>query len=183
MTNQDWYNIFYLFQTANHHIGSGGGTLEVLYEDPKEDLQSDVLSILSCGEINDDDKKKLIEEISGGSHADGSNLKPSINGRLNKRNIFSRFASSSTNSNEPNGDAPNSDAKIEIRAQKTEEELILESSWLKLDEEIRDVNLLIDEYYHSVSISHTIGVAKNCWLENAILLLRTSIENSRNFLI
>ena len=143
-------------QTANHHIAGGGGTLEVLYEDPKEDLQSDVLSILSCGEINDDDKKKLIEEIASGNHSDSSSIKSNINGKLNKKNIFSRFASSSYNSNAPNEDESktfNSNDKNDLCAQKTEEEIILEKSWLKLDEEIRDVNLLIDENYHNVSIS------------------------------
>ena len=144
-----------MFQTANHHIAGGGGTLEVLYEDPKEDLQSDVLSILSCGEINDDDKKKLIEEIASGNHSDGSTLKSNINGKLSKKNIFSRFASSATDSNvavEDGSKALDNNAKFESCAQKTEEEVILEKSWLKLDEEIRDVNLLIDENYHTVSI-------------------------------
>ena len=147
--------MLYSFQTANHHIGGGGGTLEVLYEDPKEDLQSDVLSILSCGEINDDDKKKLIEEIASGNHSDGSNLKQNINGKVNKKNIFSRLVSSSNNSNGSNEDGTtthDNNPKVETCAQKTDEELILEKSWLKLDEEIRDVNLLIDEYYHNVSI-------------------------------
>lgn len=148
----------YYFQTASHHMGSGGGTLEVLYEDPKEDLQSDVLSILSCSEINDDDKKKLIEEIASGNNtADGSNPKSNINVKLNTKSIFSRFTSaSSTNANGSNVDeCRNNDCRnenIDNCAQKTEDEIILESSWLKLDEEIRDVHLLVDEFYHSVSI-------------------------------
>jgi hypothetical protein len=139
-------------------MGSGGGTLEVLYEDPKEDLQSDVLSILSCSEINDDDKKKLIEEIASGNNtADGSNPKSNINVKLNTKSIFSRFTSaSSTNANGSNVDeCRNNDCRnenIDNCAQKTEDEIILESSWLKLDEEIRDVHLLVDEFYHSVRI-------------------------------
>ena len=87
--------------------GSGGLPLEVLYEDPKEDLQSDVLSILSSTEINDDDKKKLIEEIreSSGNNTstDQTNPKPNINMRLNTKSIFSRFTSSN-NANGLNND-------------------------------------------------------------------------------
>ena len=145
-------------QNANHHMGGSGGLpLEVLYEDPKEDLQSDVLSILSSTEINDDDKKKLIEEIreSSGNNTstDQTNPKPNINMRLNTKSIFSRFTSSNNANGLNNDDFFNeSNAKTENCAQKkTEDEIILESSWLKLNEEIRDVHLLIDEFYHSVS--------------------------------
>ena len=132
--------------------GSGGLPLEVLYEDPKEDLQSDVLSILSCSEINDDDKKKLIEEIASGNNTDRTNPKSNSNMKLNTRSIFSRFTSTSSITNGSNGHCSNDiSVKIENCAQKTEDEIILESSWSKLDEEIRDVNLLIDEFYQSVS--------------------------------
>ena len=57
-------------------------------------MQSDVLSILSCSEINDDDKRKLIEEMSSGNIADdGGNTRSNINVKLNTKNIFSRFTS------------------------------------------------------------------------------------------
>ena len=138
-------------------MGSTGGTLEVLDEDPKEDLQSDVLSILSCSEINDDDKKKLIEEIAiGNNTSDGCNPKSNINSKLNTKGLFSRFTSgSSSNANGSNvddcGNNESCSENSEVRAQKTEDEIVLENSWLKLDEEIRDVHFLIDEFYHSVS--------------------------------
>ena len=134
-------------------MGSGGGTLEVLYEDPKEDLQSDVLSILSCSGINDDDKKQLIEEITSGNTTTDGNPKSNIN----VKSLFSRFTTNASNnvlngSNVDDGSKSNGiNTNIEICAQKTEDEIILEHSWLKLDEEIRDVHLLINEYYHTVS--------------------------------
>ena len=113
-------------------------------------MQSDVLSILSCSEINDDDKRKLIEEMSSGNIADdGGNTRSNINVKLNTKNIFSRFTSPGiTDTNGSNENYNN--LKNEGIEQKTEDQILLESSWVKLDEEIRDVHLLIEEFYHVV---------------------------------
>ena len=113
-------------------------------------MQSDVLSIFSCSEINDDDKRKLIEEMSSGNIADdGGKTRSNINVKLNTKNIFSRFTSPGTT--DTNGSNENyNNLKNEGIEQKTEDQIILESSWIKLDEEIRDVHLLIEEFYHAV---------------------------------
>ena len=139
-------NICWIFQTVG--TGSGVGTLEVLYEDPKEDLQSDVLSILSCSGINDDDKKQLIEEITSGNTDSGTNLRSNLNAKLNTRNIFSKFTFS--NSNVSNDDSSSITNENESADQKTEDEIVLAKSWAALDEEMRDVHHLINEFSHIV---------------------------------
>ena len=141
-------------QTASHHAGSGGGgTLEVLYEDPKEDLQSEVLSILSCGGINDDDKRQLIEEMTTSSVSSEMSHQKStnINIKLNGRNIFSRFANLSNLNHGSNDENVNAEKPVSANQQKTEDEIILDVAWGRLDEEIRDIHHLINEFSQVVS--------------------------------
>ena len=90
---------------------------------------------------------------SGNNADDGGNTISNINVKLNKKNIFSRFTSPSTT--DTNGSNENyNNLKNEGIEQKTEDQIILESSWIKLDEEIRDVHLLIEEFYHAVCFLH-----------------------------
>ena len=86
---------------------------------------------------------------SGNNTDDGGDPRSNINVKLNAKNIFSRFTSPGiTDTNGSNENYNN--LKNEGIEQKTEDQILLESSWVKLDEEIRDVHLLIEEFYHVV---------------------------------
>ena len=111
--------------------------LEVLYEDPKEDQQSDVMSIFSCG-INDDESRKLIPNENENSSIAGMSK------------IFGKFGvgcSSYDEENDAQGQSPDVDANTNG---KSSENVKLDAAWMKLDEEIRDVHHLIKEFSNIV---------------------------------
>lgn len=149
--------------------GGSGGALEVLYEDPKEDLHSDVMSVFSCGlNDDDDDRRHLIEDTgdpaaateTGGSAPIRARSEPMLESsstkdrsRVSKQcsSIFAIFASGSFSVGEggedpKGGDVCNGDPVPEV----SEEQLQLDQSWAKLLEEVEDLRQLITEYSNVV---------------------------------
>ena len=124
---------------SSSHQNTGNGGLEIVYEDPKEDAQSDVMSVFSCG-LNDDENRKLIADEPG---RDSSKTNKNFLSRFGGNCVTSTARTTSVDEGSVSHEPP--PAKF-----RTESEIRTEQAWLKLDEEIRDVHHLIKEFSNIV---------------------------------